>query len=71
MQIDLPEDISKSIEKASIQLGLNKKEVITRAIILYLKNVKEYAELQVEMAEWEEAGIEDLINWEKANLKNE
>lgn len=64
MQIEVAKDISENLERASKELGLNKKELITRAIKLYLHNVKEYIILKEELEAWERAGTEDLLAFE-------
>ena len=69
MEIELSKDISENIEIASKQLGLEKKEIITRALILYLKNLRQYIDLQEELEGWEQISSEDSANlFEKHNL---
>ena len=65
MQIEIPKEVSKNMEKASQELGLDKKELIARAITLYLHSIQEHIDLKYEIEAWEKAGIEDSINFEK------
>jgi hypothetical protein len=71
MEINLSNDILKNIEKASKELNIPKNEVVARAVLLYLRNLKAFESLQDEIEEWEEAGIEDNLTWEENNLKDE
>lgn len=64
MQIEIARDISENLEKASKELRLNKKELIARAIKLYLNSIKEYVNLKEELEAWERAGTEDLLAFE-------
>jgi hypothetical protein len=65
MELELSKDISKSLERASQELGLKEKEIIVRAIKLYLYNIKEYLNFKEELEAWEMAGFEDSLNFEK------
>lgn len=65
MEVEISEDVSKNIEKASRELGLDQKELIRRAVRFYLHNLIEEKSLKEELEAWENAGIEDL-----KNLKN-
>ena len=65
MQIEIPKKISENIEKVSQELGLDKKELIARAIILYLHSIKEHTDLIEEIKAWEKASIEDSLIFEK------
>ena len=71
MEIEFSKDLSRNVDLASRELGITKKEVIARAVFLYLRNVKEFEALNKEIQEWEEAGVEDAIDWEEENLKDE
>ena len=66
MQIQIPKDTSKEIEKASKLLGIKEQEIIDRAILLYLDNISKYLNLMNEMKEWDTLSDEALINFEKA-----
>ena len=59
MEITISNNLLKNVEKASRDLGLSKEEVVARAVLLYLRNLKEFEELNSELEQWEEAGIID------------
>ena len=59
MEITIPNNLLKNIERASRDLGLSKEEVVAKAVLLYLRNLKEFEELNSELEQWEEAGIND------------
>ena len=65
MEVEISEDVSKNIERASRELGVNKKELISRAVRFYLHSIVEKESLKEELVAWENAGIEDLENFEK------
>lgn len=65
MEVEISEDISKNIERASQELGVNKKEFVSRAIRFYLHSIVEEESLKEELEAWEKAGIEDLENFGK------
>ncbi len=60
MEIEILEDITKNIEIASRELGLEKKEFVRRALLFYIHNLIEEKNLKEELEAWENAGIEDL-----------
>jgi len=66
MQIEIPKDTSKKIDKASKLLGIKDKKLIDRAILLYLDNISKYLELKKEIGEWDYLSDEALINFEKS-----
>ena len=65
MEIEISEDMLENIEKASKKLDLDEKELVSRAIKLYLYNIKSYMDLKEELEVWEKAGAEDLVKFEK------
>ena len=65
MQLEVSEDISKNLEIASKELRIDKKEIILKAIRLYLHNLSEYINLKRELEAWEEAGMEDMLSFEQ------
>jgi hypothetical protein len=67
MEINISNEILTNIERASKELGLTEKEVVTRALILYLKNLKEYTKLQEELDELEELSFEDTNDFFETN----
>ncbi len=60
MEIEISEDVSKNIEKASREPGLDQKELVRRAVRFYLHSIVEEESLKEELEAWEKAGIEDL-----------
>ena len=66
MQVEIPTDTSKKIERVSKILGIGKKELVDRAILLYLDDISKYTELRKEMKEWDALSDEALLNFEKS-----
>ena len=67
MEIEISQDLIKSIKIASKELNLNEREIVARAIKLYLASIKEQINLNEEIKIWEEAGTEDAVNFIKLN----
>jgi len=65
MEIEISKDTLENLEKASKELGLNEKEIILRAIKLYLYSIREQLSLKQEIEAWERAGMQDMINLEE------
>lgn len=65
MQIELQEDTTKKVDKASALLGIKNQEFIDRAILVYLDNIEKHLALKKEMNEWEVLSDEALENFEK------
>ena len=65
MEIEISEDISKNIEKFSQELGIDKKEIVQRAVRFYLHSIVEEENLKEELEAWENAGIEDIEEFEE------
>ncbi len=65
MEIEISEETYKDVENASKELGINEKEVIAKALKLYLLNLKAQLMLKEELEIWESASIEDLANFNK------
>lgn len=65
MEVEISEEVSKNIKKASQELGLDQNELVRRAVRFYLHNLLEEKDLKEELEAWENAGIEDLQNFEK------
>lgn len=66
MQLEVSKDIAKRIDSVSKEFGINKRQIIDRAILLYLETIKEYLNLRKEIKEWDNLSDEALINFEKA-----
>ena len=67
MEITIPYNILKNVEKASQELGLTREEVVAKAVLLYLKNLKEFEALSSEINQWEEVSINDSNNFLEKN----
>ena len=65
MEIEISEDISKNIEKFSRDLGIDKEEIIRRAVKFYLHSIVEEENFKEELEAWENAGIKDLDKFEE------
>ncbi len=66
MQFEIEQDTSRKVEKASQLLGIEKREIIDRALLLYLDNISKYLNLKQEMQEWDVLSDEALENFEKS-----
>ena len=64
MQIEIQKDTSKKIEETARILGIKNKELIDRAILLYLDNINKFIELKQETKEWDVLSDDALINFE-------
>lgn len=65
-QMQLAEDTSEKVVRASQILGIQKQEFVDRAILLYLDNLEKYLNLKQEMQEWDILSDEALFDFEKA-----
>ena len=66
MEVEISENTTKKIAEASLTLGIQKKELIRRAIIVYLDAISKDLSLRKEMAELDELSDEALYNFEKS-----
>ncbi|HLC71289.1 MAG TPA: hypothetical protein VJI32_04725 [Candidatus Nanoarchaeia archaeon] len=65
MEMQLAEDTSEKVVRASQLLGIQRQEFVDRAILLYLDNFEKYLNLKQEMQEWDVLSDEALLNFEK------
>jgi hypothetical protein len=63
--ITLDNNIQSDLEKASKLIGVDERELATRAILHYLHNIREEMNLADEFAAWEQVSDEALINMER------
>ncbi len=70
MQIEIPKDTSKKIERASKILGIKKQQLIDKAVLLYLDNINRYLDLKQEMKEWDYLSDEALMNFETQEMQH-
>lgn len=65
MQIEIPKETSKKVEEASKTLGLEEKELVNRALLIYLDNLQKYLDLKKELKEWDTLSDEAFLNFER------
>ena len=66
MQIEIPKDISKKIDRIAELLGIKREQLVDRAILVYLDNMSKYLELKGEMRELDILSDEALMNFEQS-----
>ena len=66
MQIEITKDVLEKLEQAAKNLGVKKRDLVDRALLLYLDSISKYAELKKEMKDWEFLSDEALTNFEKS-----
>ena len=66
MQLEIPKETSEKVVEASKLLGIEKRELIERAILIYLDNLSKYLDLKKEMSEWDVLSDEALAHFEKS-----
>ncbi|MBI2140513.1 hypothetical protein HYU14_06315 [Candidatus Woesearchaeota archaeon] len=66
MQFEIQEDTSEKISEISKVMGIDKKEMIDRALLLYLDSIEKMVALKKEMGEWEILSDEALVNFERS-----
>ena len=59
MEIDIAIDVLSSVKRASKDIGLSEEEIVRRAVIIYLRNLRKQSDLNKEISSWEEAGEYD------------
>lgn len=65
MQIEIEKITSEKVGVASKKLGVSKKDLIERAILLYLDSISKYIDLKKELQSWDSLSDEALLNFEK------
>lgn len=65
MEIEIQKNILKELNKISSLSGMQYNELINRALLVYLINIKENQSLKQEMDDWDNLSDEALINFEK------
>ena len=66
MNVQVSTELDKRIKSVSKRMGVKEKEIVEKALILYLDNFKKYASLKREMKMWDELSDEALENFEKS-----
>lgn len=64
MELQISNQTISKLKELSQESGISEKEIVEKALSLYLEYLKNSQSLQEEIEEWEEAGIEDLNNFE-------
>ena len=64
-KVAIPQKIKKEMQKISAGLGVSTNDFALNAILYYMKRIKDRVNLKSEMEVWENAGIEDLLKFEK------
>ena len=60
MKIKIEEKLDKKVRDISRALGVDEKQVVTRALLLYLESVKKTMDLKRELEAWDELSDEAL-----------
>ena len=63
--VAIPQKIKKEMQEISAGLGVSTNDFALNAILYYMKRIKDRINLKSEMEAWENAGIEDFLNFEK------
>lgn len=62
MPIKIEEKLNKRVHDVSKILGVDQKQVVERALLLYLESVKKSLDLNRELEAWDELSDEALHN---------
>ena len=63
--VAIPQKIKKEMQEISAGLGVSTNDFALNAILYYMKRIKDRINLKSEMEAWENAGVEDFLNFEK------
>lgn len=66
MQLELPKETSEKLLKASKVLGIKDKEIVDRAIVVYLDSIGKMIKLKQEMKDWDTLSDEALVSFEES-----
>ena len=64
MEIEIPKDLDKKLSEISKELGLDKEEVVNRALLLYMDSINKMLLLKKEMSVWDKLSDEALEKFE-------
>ena len=64
MEIEIPKDLDKKLSEISKELGLDKEEVVSRALLLYMDSINKMLLLKKEMSVWDKLSDEALEKFE-------
>lgn len=65
MEVELKKETSKEIEEAAMAFGMKKQEIIRRAILLYLDELRNLIGLKKELKAWDALSDEALSKLER------
>ena len=65
MQVEIEIEREKKFKEVVNGLGMDSKELVNRALLLYIDNISRYADLNKEMKAWDFLSDEALKNFEK------
>lgn len=66
MQLELPKETTEKITEASKILGMKSQDIIDRAVLVYLDNIRNFLKLKEELAAWDKLSDEALITFERS-----
>jgi hypothetical protein len=66
MEIQLSKMANERLNEASDVLGVEKKEIVDRAVLVYLDDMDKHIKLKKEFEVWDKLSDEALINFEKS-----
>ena len=64
MEIEISKELDKRLVEISEDLGLDKEEIVNRAILLYMDSIEKMLSLKKEMNAWDKLSDEALENFE-------
>ncbi len=64
MEIEIPKELDKRLTEISKDLGLDKEEVVNRALLLYMDSIQKMLLLKNEMNAWDKLSDEALEKFE-------
>ena len=64
MEIEITKDLDKKLSEISKELGLDKEEVVNRALLLYMDSINKMLLLKKEMNIWDKLSDEALEKFE-------
>ena len=64
MEIEITKDLDKKLSEISKELGLDKEEVVNRALLLYMDSINTMLLLKKEMNIWDKLSDEALEKFE-------
>ncbi len=63
--VAIPTKIKKEMQQVSANLGVSVDDFALNAILYYIKRVKDWVNLKLEIDAWERAGAEDFLKFKK------